>query len=1160
LKDGRPVSGSVSLDDKYLLEQGRAFMTGVQALVRLPLDRKRLDRRKGVSTAGFISGYRGSPLGGYDQQLNASKKLLDSHDVRLWEGLNEDLGATAVWGSQQTHLFAGARFDGVFGLWYGKAPGVDRTGDVFKHANMAGTDPRGGVLALCGDDPNSKSSTLASQSEFAMIDAEMPVLAPASIQEVLDFGLFGWELSRFSGLWISMICLADTMDSGAVVDVGLDRHQTHAPSDFIMPEGGLGPRAGDTPLGKEARLRTLKLPAAQAFVRANGLDRPVLTGQRKRLAVVVAGQASRDVFEALAAMGLSPQEAADLGLSVFKVAMPWPLEPSAIGRFCRGFERVLVIEHKRALIEPQLKDILYHLPDAERPLIEGKHDRDGARLLSDIASLSTADIAHALVARLPDGPHRARAEAYFSRVGGALQAVAGMNQINTRKPHFCSGCPHNTSTNLPEGSRALAGIGCHYMATFTPERRTDMHTQMGGEGAPWIGQAPFTDEKHVFVNLGDGTYSHSGSLAIRAAISGKVNATYKILYNDAVAMTGGQKVESGQTVSQIARQVEAEGVKTIVIVADDPTRYASVSDLPEGTRIFDRKRLEEVQIELRNTPGVSVLIYDQVCATEKRRRIKRGLTEAPTRRVFINQAVCEGCGDCSVKSNCLSVEPVETEYGRKRQINQSTCNTDYSCIEGFCPSFVLVTGGDRRSDNERQAPVFDVSGLPRPALPELGHEAWNVVFTGVGGTGVTTVAAVLAMAAHIDGKASQTLDMTGLAQKGGPVLSHVRFALSPGDIKAGKTPPASADVVIACDLVVASSGEALVMFDRDRTSVVANHDVTPTKEIIENRNVRFDPDLLSARVRARARSFATTNAEALAEHHLGDAIYTNMIMLGMAWQKGLIPVTDAAIYEANRLNRVRVKENAAAFDLGRIAAVDPDAVQAGAPKRPDAEPLRLDELIARRAEMLRDYQNSAYADLYEARIARVRAAESNLGLGDQLTRAAAVYLAKLMAYKDEYEVARLYVRPDYRRSIEDTFGKGARLTFLMAPPLIARKNHKGELVKQPFGPWMMTAFRLLSKMKALRGGAFDVFGRTAERKMERTLRDAYMARLEILAAGLRPDNHALAIEIASVPDDIRGYGHVKERSVELAEKKLAALMARWHAPSPHPALKMRAAE
>jgi indolepyruvate ferredoxin oxidoreductase len=1155
-----PSPPPISLDDKYLREEGRAFMTGIQALVRLPLDRKRLDRKLGLNTAGFISGYRGSPLGGYDQQLSAAKKLLDAHDVKVWEGLNEDLGATAVWGSQQTYAFPGAKFDGVFGIWYGKAPGVDRTGDVFKHANMAGTDPRGGVLALLGDDPNSKSSTLASQSEFAMMDAEIPVLAPASIQDVLDFGLFGLEMSRYSGAWAAMICLADTMDSAAVVDVGIGRHQLVLPTDFVMPEGGVGLRIGDTPLAKEARLREIKIPAAQAFIRANGLDRRILTSKAPRIGIVVTGQAARDVFEALAAIGLDEKAAADLGVTIFKVAMPWPLEPSAITHFCRGLERVLVVEHKRALIEPQLKSILYPLPESQRPVIEGKHDRDGKPLLSELASLSTADIAAALLPRLPDGPHRARADAYFARVGGAKAAVAGMNSVNTRKPHFCSGCPHNTSTTLPEGSRALAGIGCHYMATFTPERRTDMHSQMGGEGVSWVGQAPFTTENHVFVNLGDGTYSHSGSLAIRAAISGKVNVTYKILYNDAVAMTGGQRVESGQTVPQIARQVEAEGVKTIVIVADDPTRYASVSDLPEGTRIFDRRKLDDVQRELRETPGVSVLIYDQVCATEKRRRIKRGKMPAPTRRAFINTAVCEGCGDCSVKSNCLSVEPVETEYGRKRQINQSTCNTDMTCIEGFCPSFVTVTGGDRKGDAERTAPKFDVSGLPQPAQPTL-DDVWNDVFTGVGGTGVTTVASVLAMAAHIDGKAAQTLDMTGLAQKGGPVLSHVRFAKQPDDIKAAKTPPASADAVIACDLVVASSGDALVMFDKARTHVVANHDVTPTKEFIDDRNVRFDPDMLAARVRSRAKDFVQANAEALAEHYFGDAIYTNMIMLGMAYQNGLVPVNDTAIYAANTLNKVKVAENAAAFDLGRVAAANPDAVQAAAPKRPEPAPLTLDELIARRADMLTTYQNADYANLYEARVARVRAAESNLDLGEGLSRAVATYLSKLMAYKDEYEVARMYADPAYKQSVEDTFGKGAKLTFLLAPPLLSKKNAKGELIKQSFGPWMMPAFKLLKRFKFLRGTRFDVIGWTAERKMERRLRDEYIERLDKLIAGLNVDNHALAIEIASVPDDIRGYGHVKDRSVEAAEKKLASLMARWDAPSaPAPRAPAMAAE
>ncbi|MEZ5938838.1 MAG: indolepyruvate ferredoxin oxidoreductase family protein [Hyphomonadaceae bacterium] len=1135
---------TATLDDKYLLEKGRAFMTGIQALVRLPMDRVRLDRAQGLNTAGFISGYRGSPLGGYDTQLAAARKHLAPYNVHVWEGVNEDLAATAVWGSQQAQAFPGAKFDGVFGVWYGKAPGVDRTGDVFKHANMAGVDLKGGVLAIAGDDPTCKSSTLPSQSEFAFMDAEIPVLSPANLQDILDFGQLGWSMSRYSGLWVAMIALADTMDAAGVADVSLDRHKVLLPEGVYLPPDGLGLRAGDKSMLKEVRLRQYKLPAAQAFARANRIDRPVLTAPTPNLGIVVTGQASRDVFEALQAVGLDEKAAAELGVSIFKVGMPWPLEPTAISDFCARQKRILVIEHKRGLIEPQLKSVLYNLPADKRPLIEGKTDASGAPLLHELNVLSIAEIARVILDRLPEGDRRRQAEAHFAHVRGPDRETNG-KEPNVRKPHFCSGCPHNSSTQLPEGSRALAGIGCHYMATFTPERRTDMHTQMGGEGVPWIGQAPFTSEEHVFANLGDGTYSHSGSLAIRAAVTAGANITFKLLYNDAVAMTGGQSVESGQTVPQITRQLAAEGVKTIVILADDVSRYGNVDSMPSRVRILDRRRLDEVQRELRETKGVSVLIYDQVCATEKRRRIKRGLMNAPTHRVFINTAVCEGCGDCSVKSNCLSVEPVETEYGRKRQINQSTCNTDYSCLEGFCPSFVTVTGGDRKSDSQRPVPEFDLSNVSAPDLAEINGVS-SLLFTGVGGTGVTTVGAVLAMAAYLDGKAAQTLDMTGLAQKGGPVLSHVRFAQDPDDIKSGHTPPGGADVVIACDLVVAGSGDSLVLFDKNRTQVVANADVAPTKEFIDDRRTRFDVDLLAARVRVRAKSFKAINAEDLAERFCGDAIYTNMIMLGMAWQQGLLPISEEAIKAANKLNGVKVGMNAAAFDLGRLAAVDPDAVQAHTAKRAHVDALSLDELVARRAEMLASYQNEDYAESYRAAIARVRAAESNLDLGEDLSRAVAANLAKLMAYKDEYEVARLYDSAEYKQALEDTFGKGAKLTFHLAPPLLSRKNAKGELVKNKYGAWMMPAFGLLKRLRALRGTSFDPFGWTAERKMERRLRDEYLERLDILVSKLSPGNHAVAVEIASVPDEIRGYGHVKERAVEAAERKLADLMARWN--------------
>ncbi|MEO1472751.1 MAG: indolepyruvate ferredoxin oxidoreductase family protein, partial [Pseudomonadota bacterium] len=995
----------VTLNDKYDLVEGKAFMTGIQALVRLPIDQKRLDLQAGLNTAGFISGYRGSPLGGYDQQLRAAQKWLDAHDVKFWEGLNEDLGATAVWGSQQLGLFPGANYDGLFGIWYGKAPGVDRTGDVFKHANAAGASKLGGVLAIVGDDHNCKSSTLPSQSEYAMQDAEIPVLNPASIQDVLDYGVHGWAMSRFSGAWTGIVALADTMDSGAVVDVSLDRLVFNAP-DISLPADGVHMRRGDNPLDKEARLRRYKLPAAQAYVRANGLDKVILPSPKPRVGIVVTGQAARDVFEALAAIGLTPEDAGALGLTIYKVAMPWPLEPQGIRAFCEGLEQVLVIEHKRPLIEDQLRAALYDLPDRKRPLIEGKREKTGAPLLSDVASIPVPEIARALMDRIPGKWDMARADMYFERVGRSGDGARSNASETVRTPHYCSGCPHNTSTVVPEGSRALAGIGCHYMANFMPDRNTDMTSQMGGEGIAWVGQHWATDEGHVFVNLGDGTYSHSGSLAIRAAVTSGANMTYKILYNDAVAMTGGQHVESGQTPAQIAQQVEGEGVKTIVIVTEDVTRYANAKGLPRRVKIFDRDRLDEVQTMLRNTPGVSVMIYDQICATEKRRRSKRGLRKPDDVRVFINQDVCEGCGDCSVKSNCLSVEPVETEFGRKRRINQSTCNTDISCVKGFCPSFVTVHGSTPAAA-DKPRPEFDASALPLPEPVGLA-KPFNLVFTGVGGTGVTTVAAVLAMAAHVDGNAASSLDMTGLAQKGGPVLSHIRFAKEPDMISTGRVPPASANAIIACDLVVAAGGDALTLMDSAATMAFANSDVTPTSEFIRDRSKRFESDLLAARVKRQVLDLDAIDAEALAVEYLHDAIYTNMIMIGFAWQRGQVPVSLRGLYRAIKLNGVKIEENMAAFDIGRTAAADPGRLQSARDPRGEVTPKTLDELIAHRSSRLESYQNAAYAEQYREAVARVRAAETAAGLGDRLTRAVAAYAYKVMAYKDEYEVARLY--------------------------------------------------------------------------------------------------------------------------------------------------------
>ncbi len=1131
----------VTLNDKYDLVEGKAYMTGIQALVRLPLDRKRLDLRKNVNTAGFISGYRGSPLGGYDQQLRAAQTWLDAHDIKFWEGLNEDLGATAVWGSQQLGLFPGAKYDGLFGIWYGKAPGVDRTGDVFKHANAAGSSALGGVLAIVGDDHNCKSSTLPSQSEFAMMDAEIPVLNPASIQDVLDYGIHAWEMSRFSGAWTGMVALADTMDSGSVVDVGLDRFSIVQP-DFVLPEEGVHMRRGDAPLLKEQRLRQVKLPAAQAYVRANRLDHVILPSPKPRVGIVVTGQAARDVFEALAALGIDAQEAGRLGLAIFKVAMPWPLEPEGVREFCTGLDRVLVIEHKRPLIEDQLRSALYRLPDSQRPYIEGKFDRDGKRLLSDIASITIPEMAAALMQVIPEGWDTSRANAYFDRVGRAGEAARSNATPTIRTPHFCSGCPHNTSTVVPEGSRALAGIGCHYMANFMPDRHTDMTSQMGGEGIPWIGQHWATDEPHVFVNLGDGTYSHSGSLAIRAAVTSGATMTYKILYNDAVAMTGGQHVESGQTPAQIAQQVRAEGVRTIVIVTEDTTRYANVKGLPNGVKIYDRDDMDDVQLALRDTPGVSVIIYDQICATEKRRRSKRGLRTPDRTRVIINTEVCEGCGDCSVKSNCLSVEPVETDLGRKRRINQSTCNTDLSCLKGFCPSFVTITDGEAAWEHQER-PAFSADGLPLPETPSLA-QPYNVLFTGVGGTGVTTVAAVLAMAAHVDGHAASSLDMTGLAQKGGPVLSHIRFAREPDQISTGRVPPASADVVIACDLVVAAGGDALNLMDADRTAAYANSDVTPTSEFIRNRSKRFESDLLSARVKRQACEFDTFDAEALAMGYLHDAIYTNMIMAGFAWQKGRLPVSLRALYRAVRLNGTKVDDNMAAFNIGRIAAADPDRLIRQQDPRGDVPEQTLEDLIEDRAARLTGYQNAAYAQRYRDIVAKVRAAEETISTDGKLTRAAAFYAYKVMAYKDEYEVARLYTDGKFAKQLASQF-KGGKLRFWLAAPMIAKKDAHGHLEKKHFGPWMLLGFKLLAKFKGLRETKLDLFGYTEERQHERKLRDDYLAGLERIPAELTEKNRELAIAIARVPDDIRGFGHVKDAALQAAKVKEAELWKGW---------------
>jgi indolepyruvate ferredoxin oxidoreductase len=1132
----------VTLDDKFLLTDGRVFITGVQTLLRVLIDQHRLDRAAGLNTAGFVSGYRGSPLGGLDQQAARAGKHLRDAEVVFKEGLNEDLAATAVWGSQQANLFPQARYDGVYGMWYGKAPGVDRTGDAFKHANFAGVFPKGGVLAVAGDDHSCKSSTLPSQSEYAFQDFEMPVLSPADVQEVLDYGLLGYALSRFSGLWVGLIALADTMDSGATIDVSLSRHQFVTPDNFRLPTGGLGIRLKDQPLDKERRLRTQKLPAALAFARANRIDRIMLGAARPRLGIVCQGQAYKDVIEAFAAMGISTAEAAALGVAIYKVGMPWPLEPVGLRGFAAGLETLMVIEHKRPLIETQARAALYDLPAQARPKIIGKTDEHGNPLLSELTSLSVAEIALAIADRLPAGPHMDRVYDYLNRVSAASMAAVTLSSDQQRKPFFCSGCPHNSSTRLPEGSRALAGIGCHYMASFN-DPATDLTSHMGGEGLTWVGAAPFTEEKHVFVNLGDGTYNHSGSLAIRASVAAKSNITYKLLFNDAVAMTGGQRAESGFTVPQITRQLAAEGVQKIVVVAAEPERYADASDLAPGVVVRPRIELMKVQRELREIPGTSVLIYDQVCATEKRRRRKRGKMAAAPMRVMINPLVCEGCGDCSKTSHCVSVEPLNTEFGRKRKINQSTCNQDYSCLDGFCPSFVTLEGAENA--HREAMPALTAEATPLPTFEPL-EGVRNIVFTGVGGTGVTTVASILAMAAHVDGRAASVVDMTGLAQKGGAVFSHVRIGETETTTIGGRVPAASANVLIACDLLSAAGPDALALYAKDRTIAVGNADFAPTADFVTDRDVRFDADEQGKRIAAATKSYDAAPASHLAETNLGDAIYANMIMLGFAWQKGVVPVSSRALYRAIRLNGVEAEANLQAFELGRKAAFDPSARGKREDDVPTPETMPLDELIAHRVRELTAYQNKAYAERYLARVEQVRAAEAPLGSTD-LTRAVAVSLYKLMAYKDEYEVARLYSDGRFAAYRAETF-KGGKAKVWLAPPLLAPKGADGKPRKMAFSPWMLDlAFPTLAKLKGLRGGPLDIFGMTAERKMERGLIAAFEADIDRLLTRLDAGHHHLAVKLAEVPQQIRGFGHVKDASVGPAKAEAKRLWKAWEA-------------
>ncbi len=1170
---------TASLDDKYRLASGRAFMSGVQALVRLPMLQRQRDVKAGLNTAGFISGYRGSPLGGYDQALWAAKAHLAEHHVTFQPGVNEELGATAVWGTQQLDLYPQSRkYDGVFGIWYGKGPGVDRCSDVFKHANMAGTAKHGGVIAIAGDDHVAKSSTAAHQSDHIFKACGLPVFFPSSVQDILDMGLHAFAMSRYAGVWAGMKTIQEVVESGASVVVDPDRVKIVLPEDFAMPPGGLHIRWPDAPLEQEARLFDYKWYAALAYVRANRLNHNVIEGAADRFGIIASGKAYNDTRQALADLGLDDDTCRTLGIRVHKVNVVWPLEATITRDFAQGLQEILVVEEKRQVIEYQLKEELYNWRPDVRPNVLGKFDEpegdySGGEwampnpsqnwLLRAKADLTPAIIAKAIARRLKKlgvpADIAARMEARLAVVEARERQLAELKaDTGDRIPWFCSGCPHNTSTRVPEGSRAMAGIGCHYMAVWM-DRSTTTFSQMGGEGVAWVGQAPFTTDAHVFANLGDGTYFHSGILALRQSIAAGVNITYKILYNDAVAMTGGQRVgerPEGHSVLQIVKSCVSEGVAKLVVVTDEPDKYRGVA-LEPGVTVHHRDELDRIQREFREIKGTTVILYDQTCATEKRRRRKRGTMAEPDKRVVINELVCEGCGDCGVQSNCLSVEPLETEFGRKRRINQNSCNKDYSCVKGFCPSFVTVEGGQlRKPKKEKKGSLEGLPPLPEPTLP-LAEQAWGIVVAGVGGTGVITIGQLLGMAAHLEGKGVVTQDSAGLAQKGGATWSHVQIANRPDAIFTTKVDTAKADLVIGCDAIVAASKTTLAVMQHGRTFVALNTHGTPTAAFVRNADWTSPTGHCEAALRASVGDarVGAFDAEQAAVQLLGDSIYANPMMLGYAWQQGRVPLGHAALMRAIELNGVQIENNKAAFEWGRRCAHDLPSVQGLFAARQVVQFVRkpsLDELVATRIEFLRGYQDEAYAAQYKAFVDRVREAEARLGRGTALAEAVARYLFKLMAYKDEYEVARLHTDPAFTAKIAEMFEGEVKLVHHLAPPLVAKRNERGELVKQAWGPWMRTAFRVLARLKGLRGTALDPFGRTEERRTERALIAEYRACIDELLRTLDAGNHALAAEIARLPEEIRGYGHVKERHLRAARAKWERLMDQWRGGAAQP--------
>lgn len=1144
----------VSLEDKFTLEDGQAYFSGLQALARIPIVQRRRDIAAGLNTGGFISGYRGSPLGSLDQEFKRAGRYYDKLDVKFMAGVNEDLAATAVWGTQQVGLIPGAQKDGVFGIWYGKAPGVDRSIDVMRHASANGTAPLGGVLAIVGDDHGCKSSTLSCQSDHVLYAMQMPLLYPAGLQEFVEYGLLGIAMSRYSGCWTGMKVTTATVETSGTVDLDRENREIVMPDehDFTMPPGGLNIRLNDTPRDIDWRLQNYKVFACHAFARKNKIDRTVMDSPKPRIGIITAGKSYGDVRQALVDLGITEEVAAAIGLRVYKVGMTWPIEPQGIRGFAEGLEEILVVEEKREFLEYQLKQYVYNWEEGRRPpIIVGKYDEHGARLLPLENDHSVGMVTHVIAQRIKRFYHNEKVEEALKFYDDFNAREKGYAPPSLRKPYYCSGCPHNSSTKVPDGSFAMVGIGCHYMVQWM-DRDSALCTQMGGEGVPWAGASPFSDTKHIFANLGDGTYFHSGLLAIRQAIAAKINITYKILYNDAVAMTGGQSVDGEMPVYRVAQQCIAEGVTKCWLVTENPEMYKDRGQIPAEVPILHRQWMDKVQKEARETEGTSIIIYDQTCAAEKRRRRKRGKYPDPDKRVFINKSVCEGCGDCSVQSNCIAVQPVETEYGRKRKINQSMCNKDFSCVKGFCPSFVTVLGGELRKTKAKGGnDIF--ADLPQPAMTDMGDHAYNIIVTGIGGTGVLTVGALLGMAAHLESKHCRVLDQTGLAQKGGEVSSHVRLAKHSGELRTGHITTGGSDLLLACDIVSAVGKAAHETLNPQRTSAIINTNNTPVAEFVTNNQVDFHNEQVRSEVIAATRSdaqhFVPATAYALAL--LGDEIATNIFMLGYAWQLGLVPLQYESIERAMEMNGVAIEANKKAFNFGRLAAHAPDRIETmmaelrgDVPAEPIAE--TLEDVLAKRAAYLTNYQDAAYAERYTSAVERMKTAELQVVDGHDgnlpLTEAVARFYHKLMAYKDEYEVARLFTDGAFMDDLKSTFQGDYKLRFNLAPPVMEQEDPAtGRPKKREFGAWILPVFGVLARMKKLRGTAFDIFGYHKDRKAERQLIADYEADMTLVLEKLSAANHDICLELLSLPDIIRGYGPVKEANMEPARQQRDAL-------------------